>query len=291
MLIANHWTQSIREIVGAEAALPPGTSPWKQITPALVVYPRTASEVGRVLRFAAEEGLGVIPRGRGTKVGWGEAPTRADIVLSLESLDGLVAHEPGDMTVTTEAGMGVSELQTEVTATGARLDLDPPFLGAATLGGLIASQSTGPVHVRISDLILGMEIALADGSLVRTGSRVVKSVAGFDLHKALVGSRGTLGVITEMTWRLRPSPPASRYLTAEVAPGEAADRLAALRESEVRPAWTLLENGRWEGFPPRRVKESVLVHLVCEGEAEAVDAHLEKASEILGAGGNGTSGR
>jgi glycolate oxidase FAD binding subunit len=204
------------------------------------VRPKSAEALAEVLAFANSRRLAVVVRGGGTKSGWGRAPTRCDLVIETTALNRLVEHEPGDLTCVAEAGLTLGELQRLVgSAPGhnQRLMLDPPQGGGATLGGMVATAASGPLRARYGtprDLLLGARFALADGTLARTGGKVVKNVAGYDLGKLLTGSQGTLAVIVEVALRLHPVPPATRWVVAErLDPQTAQAALAALRRAPV----------------------------------------------------------
>ena len=134
---------------------------------------------------------------------------------SLRRLGRLLEHEPGDLTVTAEAGMTVARLQTALRARGQWLSLDPPDAERATLGGVVAANASGPrrqLYGTVRDLLIGLTVVTADGALVRGGGKVVKNVAGYDLPKLFVGSHGTLGIIVETTFKLRPLPDEERLV-------------------------------------------------------------------------------
>jgi len=178
-------------------------------TPDAAVFPGSTAEVAAVVRIAAEAGVPVMPWGGGTAVDLGPPPARAGIVLSLRRLDRVLEHEPGDLTVTAEAGTTVAALQTALRARGQWLSLDPPDADRATLGGVVAANASGPrrqLYGTVRDLLIGLTVVTADGSLLHGGGKVVKNVAGYDLPKLFVGSHGTLGVIVETTFKLRPVP-------------------------------------------------------------------------------------
>jgi len=184
-------------------------------TPDAAVFPGTAAEVAAVVRIAAEAGVPIMPWGGGTAVDVGPPPARAGIVLSLRRLGHLLEHEPGDLTVTAEAGMTIGDLQTALRARGQWLSLDPPDAERATLGGVVAANASGPrrqLYGTVRDLLIGLTVITADGSLLRGGGKVVKNVAGYDLPKLFVGSHGTLGVIVETTFKLRPVPDEERLM-------------------------------------------------------------------------------
>jgi len=170
----------------------------------------------------------VIPRGGGTKSDWGNPPARADVILSTLKLNRIIEHAWADLTVTVEAGCTVAALQKTLAEHGQRLALDPLWPEQATIGGILATNDSGALRLRygaLRDLIIGVTLALADGTLAESGGKVVKNVAGYDLPKLATGSLGTLGVITRAVFRLHPLPRNSRTLTIPVADASAAERL------------------------------------------------------------------
>src|SRR5207302_768880 len=183
---------------------------------ASVVEPGSVDEVATLLRDASRDGLAVIPRGGGTKLDWGRPPRRADLVLSTVRLDRVLEHAWGDMTATVEAGCTVARLQHTLAEHGQRLACDPLWPERATIGGILATNDTGPLRARfggLRDLIIGITVVLPDGTVARSGGKVVKNVAGYDLQKLMTGALGTLGVITEAIFRLYPLPREVRTLT------------------------------------------------------------------------------
>jgi glycolate oxidase FAD binding subunit len=190
-----------------------------RLAPQAATLPGDEAEVARVLRFASEAGLGVVPWGHGTYQGVGLPPARYDLALDLTRLDRLVAHEPADMTATAQAGLSVAVLQSRLAEHGQFLPLDPPLARASTLGGLLATRASGPLRCRYGtarDLVLGLRIAHPDGTVTRAGASVVKNATGYDLPKLHLGAHGTLGVILEATLRLYPRPDLERswWITA-----------------------------------------------------------------------------
>ncbi len=183
------------------------------VRPALVVSPGTEEEVAEVLRCAARQGLCVTVRGGGTKLGWGAPPRRCEVVLSTERLHGVVEHEPGDLVCVVRAGTPLAALQAVLGEHGQRLALDPPHGVAATIGGIVGAGAHGPLRTRFGtarDLVLGARFVTADGVAGHSGGKVVKNVAGYDVGKLLIGSLGTLAVVTEVALRLHPVPQAVR---------------------------------------------------------------------------------
>lgn len=181
--------------------------------------PADASECARLLADAAREHRTIRISGSGTKSYLGDTAA-TDIALSTRRLAGVIDHVPADLTVTVAAGTRVTDLGAVLTRAGQFLPLDPPHADEATVGGVIAANSNGFWRARygaVRDLLIGTRVALADGTVVRAGGRVVKNVAGYDLDKLLVGSLGTLGVIVEATFKVLPVPAASDGLVARFA--------------------------------------------------------------------------
>jgi glycolate oxidase FAD binding subunit len=186
-------------------------------TPAAAVFPGSLEEVVAVVQHAAAAGLPVMPWGGGTAAAVGLPPARPGIVLGLGRLTRLVEHEPGDLTATVEAGLTIGALQAALRARGQWLSLDPPDADRATVGGAIATNAAGPrrhLYGTLRDLLIGVTVVTGDGAVVRGGGKVVKNVAGYDLPKLFIGAFGTLGIVTEATFKLRPLPDAERLLAA-----------------------------------------------------------------------------
>ena len=207
-----------------------------------MVSPVDAEQVSEVMRLAGSRGWKVEVRGSGTKLDWGPPVSRCDLVLDTSRLNRLVEHEPGDLVCVVGAGMRLEDLQQIVGGARGyrqRLMLDPPQGGSSTVGGLIATRAAGPLRNRygtMRDLLLGAKFVLADGTIARTGGKVVKNVAGYDLDKLLVGSLGTLAVVVEAALRLHPLGEVRRALLLEDAAAErASEFLRRLRRSTVVP--------------------------------------------------------
>lgn len=186
------------------------------IHPQVIVEPEHEDEVATLLAYANREGLKVLVRGGGTQLHTGFPPTGGDILISTARLNKLVEHAPQDLTVTVQAGMTLVNLQNALVAARQWLALDPMLAPEATIGGLIATNSSGPRRLRyggVRDQIIGVRVVLADGTIAKGGGKVVKNVAGYDLPKLFTGSLGTLGVIVEATFRLYPLPVTSRTVT------------------------------------------------------------------------------
>jgi glycolate oxidase FAD binding subunit len=177
----------------------------------------------------------VRPRGGGTKLGWGPPSDAPD--FDARRLNRILEHNVGDFTAVLEAGVPLAEAQAAFAAEGQMLALDPP-LGegdAATIGGVIATNDSGPLRHRyggVRDLVVGMTVVLSDGAIAKSGGKVIKNVAGYDLAKLFTGSSGTLGLIARVAVRLHPAPARTASLTARsddpAALGRAARAAAAL---------------------------------------------------------------
>ena len=187
--------------------------------------PASYDDAARLLHECAEQGLSVRVRGAGTKLGWGR-PAAPDVELATGALDAIVEHNAGDLTAILQAGVPLARAQEVFAREGQELALDPPHHDAATIGGVVAAADSGPLRHRFGaarDLVLGVRVALTDGSVARAGGKVIKNVAGYDLAKLFAGSFGTLGAIVEVAVRLHPKRPTA----SAAATGDDPDRLAA----------------------------------------------------------------
>jgi len=232
------------------------------VAPAAVVEPATVEEAAEIMKGCARDQRRVVFLGGGTDLGVGAPPSRLDLVLRTGKLCRVVEHSPSDQIVVAEAGLTLAALQGTLAAHGQRLALDPPLPEQATLGGIVAANAFGPRRTRYGtarDLIIGLSVVRADGIAARGGGKVVKNVAGFDLPRLFVGSLGTLGLITSVTFRLHPLPEASATVAVEAITGAQARALVvATREAQLEPTSVMLLAGagrlrlavRFEGFGP-----------------------------------------
>ncbi len=212
--------------------------------PKLVIEPGAERELAEILRLSNEAGLAVIPRGGGTKLGWGNSPARADVVLSTARMTEIIEHAWADLTVTVEAGCTIQRLQETLGQHGQRLALDPLWPEKATVGGVLSTNDSGALRLRfgaLRDLIIGVTIALPDGTLASSGGKVVKNVAGYDLPKLVTGALGTLGVITRAVFRLHPLPLNSHSFSISTANAEETQKFVlAVQDSKL--AHTFLQS-------------------------------------------------
>src|SRR5215471_11732090 len=183
----------------------------------LVIAPGSAGEAREVIKVAAAEGLAIVPAGAATFLDSGNVLDRAYLILTARRMTKLISHEPADLVATAEAGLTLREFQQQLGEGGQWLPIDPPDDGSATLGGVVATGLAGPQQMGLGPLrtfVIGLRAILADGSAIKAGGRVVKNVAGYDLCKLFTGSHGTLGLITEITFKLRPLPIEQRTVVA-----------------------------------------------------------------------------
>jgi len=216
MTVAASVIQDLRAVVGAESLLMgEGLEAYRlgDRIPQAVVMPTDDAEVSKSLALAWEGALGVVPWGGGSHQSIGSPPSRYDLALDLTRLNRLLVHEPADMTATAQAGIRMAELQRQLGKHGQFLPLDVSMPGLATLGGVLATRLSGPLRCRYGtarDLILGVRVAHADGTITKAGARVVKNATGYDVTKLYLGSHGTLGIILEATFRVYPRPDVER---------------------------------------------------------------------------------
>ena len=233
---------ALREMLSASSERAPSGYVVDGAAPQLAQRPRTREDVAKLLASAAAAGLAIVPQGGRTALALGRPLDRYDVALDLRGLDRIVAYEPRDLTVTVEAGATLSELQSRLGEHGQYLPVDPPPDDRVTVGGLLATARSGAWRGHLPaarDLVLGMTVALPDGSLARSGGRVVKNVSGYDLHRLHTGALGTLGVIVEASFKLAPLPAATRSLAVRCEAIERAAELALALRDAVLPARAL----------------------------------------------------
>jgi glycolate oxidase FAD binding subunit len=229
------------EIVGADRVRhAQATDAVRGVMPRVVVEPANAAELSAALRMANDHGLAVVPTGGRTKLEWGNPPARADLLLSTKRLDQVVEHAWSDLTVTVEAGCTIEALQATLRQHGQRVAIDPLWPTRATVGGVLSANDTGALRLKfggLRDLIIGVTLALPDGTLASSGGKVVKNVAGYDLQKLATGALGTLGVITRAIFRVHPLPQDAATLSAAVNDLASAQQLVnAIMDSRLAPS-------------------------------------------------------
>ncbi len=241
-----------------------------------VVEPTTLQEASEVLRDATEQGRHVVCRGGGSKLGWGNPPAAVDVLVSTARLDRVLEHAEGDLIVRAEAGVRLDALQEVLGKAEQFLALDPPEQGA-TVGGIVATGASGPLRHRYGtarDLLIGITVVLADGTIARSGGKVVKNVAGYDLGKLFAGSLGTLGLIAEVTFRLHPRASSFTGAMLEVdRPDRAGQAAQVLAHAQLAPVALEL------AWPVRSGPGRLL--LLVEGPRDGVTEQATDAARLL----------
>jgi glycolate dehydrogenase FAD-binding subunit len=236
----------------------PGTTDEAGAVPAFGARPGSTEQAAAVMRMAAEHELAVVPRGRGSRLSWGIPAARCDLTVDMSRMAAVVEHSHGDLVARVQAGALMKDVQATLAQAGQEIALDVP--GDATVGGVIGSALAGPRRLRYGtprDLLIGITIVRADGTIAKSGGKVVKNVAGYDLGKLFAGSAGTLGLITE-------------------AMSVACDAVAAAANSPL--VASAVELARAEPGGPIRV--GVLI----EGSAQGVAARSARVRDLLGTG-------
>ena len=241
-------------------------------TPLPLASPESESELRELIIRAGSAGLKVLPVGAGSRLG-GAFECDADLLISTDKLSGVIAYEPGDGTITALAGTRMSELAARAREGGHRLTPDVPRPETATLGGVLADGLSGGDRLRFGPTkhhVLGMRVLMADGTITKTGGRLVKNVTGFDLHRLYAGSAGSLCVILEATMRLFPAPEERAFGQLSSTSLEGALELAAaLSAPPLEPTDVSLS----------RSDNSWLLTLTLDGRAERVIRERALATE------------
>ncbi len=208
-----------------------------ELMPMAVAVPDDRRQVAEIVRWAAENGVTVFPRGGGTKMALGNPPESVGLVLDLSRLNRVIDYQPGDLTVTLEAGITLAALQQELAAARQFVPLESPVRSRATVGGTLCTASAGAMTHAYGpprDWLIGVGVVGADGVETKAGGRVVKNVTGYDLNKLYTGSMGTLGVIVEASFKVSPLQPEECVVAAPF--GSMADTISAGRELLATPA-------------------------------------------------------
>ncbi len=219
-----------------------------------VLEPESTDEVCQCVRDAVAQGVSIYPIGGGTSLNFGLPARSAGVGISLEKMNQIVDYPARDMTVTVGAGMTMARLNETLAEHGQRLPIDVPQRETATLGGIVATNFSGPRRYgcgTMRDFVIGIEAVDARGEKFKGGGRVVKNVAGYDFCRLLIGSLGTLGIITQLTFKLRPIVAESRIVACGLRDGNHTERLlAALVESQATPtAIEVLAGPAWHADP------------------------------------------
>jgi glycolate oxidase FAD binding subunit len=231
-----------KQILGERVELPEAASGRD------ILQPVDLAAAGELVRWVGAEGHSVVPIGSGSKLHW-TAPAKKDaLYMDMRLCHRVVEYAPEDMTITVEAGITLAGLAESLIQHGQRITLDPPHADLATLGGVLAANDSGPIRFAYGtarDVVIGMSMIQPDGETIKSGGKVVKNVAGYDLHKLYIGSFGTLGPIATVTLRLRPVPEARGAVMLEPANAAEGERvISAVLAGPTRPTFIELVNAR-----------------------------------------------
>lgn len=285
---SNQWVSALNGIIGEPNVIqdPDQLKAYAVdgLAPKAVVFPGSVDEVSRLLAYAFLEKLAVVPRGNGTKMAAGGIPGKIDLVLSMLRIHRITEHDIPNLSLSVEAGITLAEVQKKLVATGkgSFLPLDPPYTDRATIGGIIAANSSGPrryLYGSARDLLLGLKAVNPNGDVVAFGGKTVKNVSGYDMTKLMIGSWGALGVITEITTKLLPLPEASATLLAsfeDLAKTGAITR--KILHSVLLPSAMELMDGKAAGQLGEKAR--YLVAFSLEGVGEAVDRQVAEIGEL-----------
>ena len=268
--------------------------------PICLVFPNTVEALSKIVQEAALNQWRILICGNGSKLAWGKTSKDIQLVISLQKCDRLVEHAVGDLTVTVEAGMKLADLQQELRSHNQFLPLDPSYPDTATLGGIVATADTGSWRQRyggVRDLLLGLSFVRADGSIAKAGGRVVKNVAGYDLMKLFTGAYGTLGIISQLTFRTYPLIQTSSTLVITGKAASIAQATQTIRNSGMTPtALDLLSTQvvnnlglgkeiglmiRWETIPASIEQQQKQIIAIAEQLNLVINHYQDQASTKL----------
>lgn len=249
--------------------------------PVCLVYPQTPEQLAGVITLCHQQHWRVLPCGSGTKLAWGGLTAGITVVVSTARLRRLIDHAAGDLTVTAEAGMRLADLQAILATQGQFLPLDPSYGTDATLGGIVATADSGTWRHRyggVRDLLIGMTVVRADGQVAKAGGRVVKNVAGYDLMKLFTGSWGTLGILSQMTFRVYPLPEVSQTLVLTGDAQAIARATQTLLSSALTPtAVELVMAPAWTELKPA---DAIALLVRFQGIAVGVSTQTQQFTEV-----------
>jgi glycolate oxidase FAD binding subunit len=306
------WIKSDPETLSAHAV--------DGLAPKAVAFPESLEQVSQVVKMAQKEKWAVLPWGSGSKMGVGNPPSRLDLVISTIRLNKIIDMDTANLTVTAQAGVKFRDLQTSLAGEenrcylpyegpttvadeavcsdrdhmGCFIPMMPPFSHSATLGGIIAANSSGPVRLLYGlprDMLLGVRYVAADGEIIGLGGKTVKNVSGYDMCKLMIGSRGSLGILGEMTLRLLPLPERFGTLLSGFSGLDEASRFVnQIFETKLLPsALELMNGGSYGLFVEKGGLEmdnwAYVVAVGMEGFEEAVERMGKEMEEMASASG------
>lgn len=270
--------------LGADRVRPAaGADEISGVRPKWVASVEGTEQTSAAMTVAAEHELHVVPKGSGSKLDWGAPPRAVDLLLDLSPSNRVIEHAAGDLVVRALAGTPIADINAVVAESGQQLAIDQP-LPSATVGGVVATATSGPCrHLfgGVRDLLIGITVVLADGTVTTSGGKVVKNVAGYDLGKMYTGSFGTLGIITEAVFRLHPVAAEHRWISiTSDTPAEAAAAADTVRASQAMP--TAIEIDRVEPSGPLTVCAQLEGRpSVTQERAQVLAAAIGDSAEVL----------
>ncbi|WP_040979533.1 glycolate oxidase subunit GlcD [Oceanobacillus jeddahense] len=265
-------------------------TPQFQAMPDAVISPRDTEEISQIVRLCNEHQIPLVPRGSGTNLCAGTCPTEGGIVLLFKHLQSILEIDEANLTVTVQPGVITLDMIHAVEAKGLFYPPDPSSMKISTIGGNINENSGGLRGLKYGvtrDYVLGLEVVLPNGEIMRTGGKLAKDVAGYDFTRLLVGAEGTLGIITEATLKLVPMPPAKKTMLALYEDMEAAaESVSNIIRNQIipttlefldRPTLQVVEDYAQIGLPTD--VEAVLL-IEQDGPLEIVEEDIQKIAEI-----------
>ena len=311
--------ESLKEIVGPEyikgdaetlsTYSVDGMKPWA------VVFPGDIEQVSEVVQLAGKEKLALIPWGSGSKIAMGNPPLRVDLAICTSRLNRVIGMDTANLTVTVQAGMRFKDIQSILGTLEGKsmphkdpadrgekdcfIPLSPPCIDSATLGGIIAANSSGPTRLLYGlprDIVLGVRYVASNGEIIRMGGKTVKNVSGYDMCKLMIGSQGSLGILCEVTLRLLPLPERSgTFVSTFASLSQASSFVDLLFQTSLLPASVEILNSRaYEPLRPDAAAElkagGYAAAVALEGVQEAVDRMSSEIREMaLESGAKGNS--
>jgi len=240
-------SRSGRASLTSGSIVPSTTCLIDEFGPLAVEQPESSAQLGELTRSASAQSLGLYPLGGQTNLALGNAPTKPGWAVDLSRLNHVLDYPARDMTITIQSGITLAVLQKLLATENQRLPIDVPLAERATLGGALAANTSGPRRYgfgTLRDYVIGISVINDDGQLVKAGGRVVKNVAGYDLCKLHIGALGTLGIITQITLKLRPRPEEHGLIVIPCADETVEGLLQQVHASRTRPVCIDLLNER-----------------------------------------------
>src|SRR5262245_46679856 len=272
------FARSILSIVGSNHVTSPPDIKIDGLRPSLLVRPGSAEEVRACLKVSAEHGASVVPAGHMTWLEAGNPMRQVELILSLERMRRIIDYSPPDLTATVESGLKLTEFNEMTLAERQWLPLDPPGL-SSSLGAIASCNSSGPLRLGFGvprDYVIGIDLVHADGTSSKSGGKVAKNVAGYDMNKLYVGSYGTLAVLTRITFKLRPMPDcSSTLLITSSSPASLFQMGSVVLNSELQPASIILTRRLHESVGLCASDDALLIRFI--DNEPAVQAQVKRA--------------